>query len=421
MWAFGRRLLAGVGVLVGMTALTLLLTAVLLNAPTADLATLAGFLLISGGVTVSLGLGVYQLGLPRWMGSFRAKLSLVPILTAILVLCNVGFTAFLMFLSGHDLAILSVLLAFSLGISIFVAFAFSDSMARSVQDVVRGVREISVRSLSTRVLVSSKDEISELATAFNEMAERLEVSFARERALENSRKELISAASHDLRTPLASIQAMVDSINDGVVTDQETIRRYLRTTQSEVEKLSQLINDLFELSQLDSSVLELQMEEASLQDLLSDTLESMMPQAAARGVHLKGAIEGEVPPVVIDARRVQRVLYNLVQNSIRHTPQDGTIYIRARDADPEVQVEVSDTGEGIPEQELPRLFERFYRPDRSRSRSSGGAGLGLSIAKGIVEAHGGRIWVESTVGKGSIFRFTLPKSAAQRQQAATGR
>lgn len=159
--------------------------------------------------------------------------------------------------------------------------------------------------------------------------------------------------SHDLRTPLASIRAMIDSINDGVVTDQETIRRYLRTTQSEGEKLSQLITDLFELSQLDSGVLELHMEEASLQDLLSDTLESMTPQAAARGVQLRGAIEGELPRLVMDSRRVQRVLYNLVQNSIRYTPQDGTIYIRARDADSEVQVEVSDTGEGIPEKNCP--------------------------------------------------------------------
>ncbi len=416
MRTFGWRLLTSVGVLVSMTALTLLLTAILLNAPTADLVALGSFLLISGGVTVALGLMVSQFGLPRWMGSFSAKLALVPLLTAILVLGNVGFTAFLMFLSGHDLALLAVLLGFSLGMSIFVALALSDSTARSVREIVRGVREMSAGSLNTRVRVSSRDEIGELATAFNAMAERLEASFARERGLEKTRQELISAVSHDLRTPLASIQAMVDSINDGVVTDQQTIRRYLRATQSEVENLSQLITDLFELSQLGSGVLELHMETASLQDLLSDTLESMTPQAAARGVQLTGAIEGELPPVVMDARRVQRVLFNLIQNSIRHTPQDGTICIRARDAGPDVQVEVIDTGEGIPAQELPRLFERFYRPDRSRSRSSGGAGLGLSIAKGIVEAHGGRIWVESTVGKGSTFGFALPKAESGTRQ-----
>jgi signal transduction histidine kinase len=420
MRTFGWRLLIGAGTLSGMTVLTLLATDALLDAPASDLAALAGFLLISGGVTVALGLVVSQFGLPNWMGSFRVKLALVPVLTAILVLGIVGFMAFLMFLSSHDLVLLAVLLGFSLGISIFVAFAFSDSTARSVREIVRGVRQMSAGSLGTRVSMLSKDEIGELATAFNAMAERLEAGFARERALEKTRKELISAVSHDLRTPLASIRVMIDSINDGVVTDQETIRHYLHTTQLEVEKLSQLITDLFELSQLDSGVLELHMEEASLQDLISDTLESMRPQAAARGVHLLGAIDGELPTLMMDARRVQRVLYNLVQNAIRHTPQDGTISIHARDADPEVQVEVSDTGEGIPQQELPHLFDQLYRSDRSRSRSSGGAGLGLSIAKGIVEAHGGRIWVaESTVGKGSTFSFALPKSGVNRQQAAS--
>ena len=131
------------------------------------------------------------------------------------------------------------------------------------------------------------------------------------------------------------------------------------------------------------------MEAASLQDLISDTLESMSAQAAVHNLSLQGSLDGEITPVVMDTRRVQRVLYNLVQNSIRHTPPDGTIQIRARDVGAEVQVEVADTGEGIQEEDLPRLFEWSYRTDRSRSRESGGAGLGLSIARGIVEAHGG--------------------------------
>ena len=413
MKAFGYRLFLGLGILIGMTVLTLWLTYLLLVAPLADLMPLAGFLLISGGITVALGLAAARFGMPRRMGSFGVKLALVAVFTTVLMLGNVGFTALLMFLSGHDLALLAVLLGFSMGISIFVAFAFSESTAQSVREIVRGVREMSAGKLNTRVAVPAKDEIGELAAAFNAMAERLEASFVRERALEKTRKDLISAVSHDLRTPLASIRVMVDSINDGVVTDLETVKRYLKTTQSEVEKLSRLINDLFEVSQLDSGVLELHVERASLQDLLSDTLESMKPQAVAHGVRLDGSVEGELPPVIMDAPRVQRALYNLVQNAIRHTPQDGTIFIHARDADPEVEVEVVDTGEGIPEQDLTKVFERFYRADPSRSRASGGAGLGLSIAKSIIEAHGGRIWAESALGKGSTFRFTLPKSQAR--------
>ena len=155
--------------------------------------------------------------------------------------------------------------------------------------------------------------------------------------------------SHDLRTPLASIRAMVESINDGIVDDPETVRRYLRSTQTDVENLSQLINDLFELSQMDAGALELHLESSSLQDLISDTMESMSAQAAVHKLTLGGEVDENLSPVVMDAQRVQRVLYNLVQNAIRHTPPDGTIYLRAQDAGSEVQVDVVDTGEGIPE------------------------------------------------------------------------
>ena len=149
---------------------------------------------------------------------------------------------------------------------------------------------------------------------------------------------------------------------------------------------------------MDAGMLQLHVEDASVQDLISDTLESMSAQAVAREVSLQGGVHGEIAPVVMDTRRVQRVVYNLVQNSIRHTPPDGTIDISASDAGDEVQLVVSDTGDGVRDQDSERLFDRSYQGDPSRSRSSGGAGLGLSIAKRIVEAHGGRIWFESVVG-----------------------
>ena len=408
------KLAAAVLTLVGLTGFVLLLTIVLLDPPAGDLAALATFLTISGGLTVLLGLTAARLGLPRWGRSLRARLLLVSVLTATLALVNVGFTAMLMFLSTHDLALLAGLLGFSIGMSVFVATALSEPTVQSLRELVKAARRMSAGDRNTRVPVESDDEVGELAVAFNDMAERLESSFARERGLEQARKELTSAVSHDLRTPLASIRAIVESINDGVVTDPETVSQYMRTTLTEVENLSQLVNDLFEISQMDAGVLEIQMEAASLQDLISDTLESMSAQAATHDLNLHGSVDEELVPVVMDSRRVQRVLYNLVQNAIRHTPADGTIYIRAHDRGTEVQVEVTDTGEGIPEQELQRLFERSYRTDRSRSRVSGGTGLGLSIARGIVEAHGGRIWAESVAGKGSTFSFTLPKRPAQR-------
>ena len=407
------RLVLGIAIVTGMTAFVLLVVVALLQPSMGDLVALAGFLSISGGATVLLGLGTNRFGLTQRMPSLKARLALALMITATLALVNVAFTAVLMFLSPHDLALLAGLLIFSLGISIFVAFTLSEPTVHSIRELAEAVRKLSDDSLETRVSVRSRDEIGDLAAAFNTMAEKLRTSFYRERDLEMARKELVSAVSHDLRTPLASLRAMIESMNDGVVTDQETMERYVRISLTEVEHLSQLINDFFDLSQIDSGVLELHMEGASLQDLVSDTLESMSAQAKVHQLSLSGTANRMLPQVRMDTRRVQRVLYNLVQNAIRHTPPDGTIHIRTRDTGSEVQVEVSDTGEAIAKDELWRVFDWSYRTDSSRSRASGGAGLGLSIAKGIVEAHGGRIWAESVVGKGTSFRFTLPKVSTQ--------
>ena len=396
--------------LLSLVGIVLGLTVAILNPPGRDLAALAGFLMISGGATVGLGLAAAQYGLPPWFASTRGRLVLVSMVAAVLALANVGFTALLMFLSTHDLGVLAGLLAFSLGLSIFVAYALSESTGRRMREVLDSVHRINAGSLDTRVPLETRDEVGELAGALNAMVQRLQVSFERERDLENARRDLVGAVSHDLRTPLASIRAMIESINDGVVSDEAIIKRYLRTMQSEVENLSQLINDLFELSQIDAGVLELHTEAAFIQDLISDTLESMAVQAADRSLNLEGRADEALSPVLIDSHRVQRVLYNLVQNSLRHTPADGTICIQAVDAGAEVQVQVIDTGEGIPTEEKGKVFERAYGPGLSRSRDAGRAGIGLSIAKGIVEAHGGRIWFESELGHGSVFSFTLPKA-----------
>ena len=290
----GRYFALPAAVLLGLTGGVLVLTIGLLRPAAGDLAALSTFLLVCGGVTTLVGLAAARWGLPRQITSIRAKLMLMCLLTATLALVNVGFIAFLMFISRHDLALLAGLLGFSLGISIFVAFAFSQSITGSIHEVLAAVRAMNTGNLSTRAPVLSSDEVGELASEFNDMAERLEISFARERELEQARTELMRAVSHDLRTPLASIRAMVESINDGVVTDPETIARYLRSTQTEVENLSQLIDDLFDLAQMDAGVLELHLENSSLQDMISDTLESMSAQAASRQLTLKGTVDEEL-------------------------------------------------------------------------------------------------------------------------------
>jgi two-component system sensor histidine kinase SaeS len=302
-------------------------------------------------------------------------------------------------------------MAFSFGLGIFLSLSMAQVFHDSLSALLAHVRLFGAGKLDTRIELDTGDELQELASAFNMMAEQLEDAFAQQAQLERARRDLIASVSHDLRTPLATMRAVIESINDGVVEDPATVQRYLRTIQNEVTYLGRLIDDLFELSQIDSGLLKLRPEPANVADLVSDTLEALSQHASQRGLTLRGEVDDMLPEVVMDTPRMQRVLYNLVQNAVRHTPADGTIVIRAVDAGREVEVSVIDTGEGIEEHELPRIFERFYRVDKARSRDDGGSGLGLSIAKGIVELHGGRIWAKSARGEGAEFTFALPKGA----------
>lgn len=379
-----------------------------------ELLSLAGFLLISGGITLSLCMFVSRSGLPSWVHSIRTQLLLISTVVAVLVVVNIGFVAYLMFISTNDLGLLVGLIVFSLGLSIMAALYLSQPTARNINAVISAVRQINAGNLQANVPLTSGDEVRELAIAFNAMVQRLQESLSRERNLEHTRRDLIEAVSHDLRTPLTSIRAMIESINDGVVTDDATVKRYLLRVQSEIENLGQLVNDLFESSHIDAGLLELHTDSVFLQQLISDTVETMTAQAALRQLTLKGKIDKELPPVVIDPTRIQRVLSNLIQNAIRHTPANGSINISATDIGDVIQVQVTDTGEGIPAEDLTKVFERGYRSERSGSRQSGGTALGLSIAKGIIEAHGGRIWVYSEPDHGSVFSFTIPKATATR-------
>ena len=402
-------LLASVLALLILLLLVLALGAWLLRPSTSDFIALGLFLFFSGGLTLVLGwLGAHVRPIPPLRTIRRKLLFLITLVSALGVL-NVGFTAHLMFISTHDLALLSLLLVFSFGVSVCLARFVSLPFDTTIGALLEAVGQMRAGRLSTRVTVTSHDELERLGDAFNTMAADLEVAFGRQRELERSRRELIAAVSHDLRSPLASVRAMVESINDGVVTDEATVRRYHGRLQREVEYLSKLIDDLFELSQIDAGLIGLQLGWASLQDVISDTLESVSAQAAQHQLAVEGIVDETLPPLLMDTRRVQRVLYNLVQNALRHTPSDGTIRIKAQDAGSEVQIMVTDTGEGIPPEELPRIFEQFYRGDRARSRGDSGGGLGLTIAEGIIAAHGGRIWAHSVLGEGSTFVFTLPK------------
>jgi signal transduction histidine kinase len=268
--------------------------------------------------------------------------------------------------------------------------------------------EIAQGNLQARVPVIGSDEMAGLAHTFNEMATQLETAARKQRELGILRRDLVAWVGHDLRTPLASIRVIVEALADGVVQDSATVQRYLQTAQRDICSLSQLIDDLLEMAQLDAGGLQLERQPNSISDLISDTLESFSAQAERQGVRLEGSCAPGVDPVWIDAQQIGRVLANLVGNALRHTPAGGTVNVRASTTSEGAQIKVSDTGEGISADDLPHVFEQFYRDEKSRSRATGGAGLGLAIAKGIVEAHDGRIWVESKPGQGTHLCFTVP-------------
>ncbi len=284
-------------------------------------------------------------------------------------------------------------------------------MTDRIRVIDQAAQAIAGGNLEVRVPVQGRDELAGLANTFNTMAAQLQAAELKQRELEVLRRDLIAWVSHDLQTPLASIRAVVEAVADGVVEDPETIKRYLGNAQRDIRALSVLIDDLFQMAQIDAGGMSLNQEFTSLRDLISDTLESFSELAIRQAVTLEGHVEPGVDLVSMDTQRIGRVLNNLVGNALRYTPSGGKVQVRASPEPAGCLVEVIDTGEGIPPEDLSHVFERFYRSEKSRNRLTGGAGLGLAIAHGIVEAHGGQIGVESTLGLGTRFWFTLPQVA----------
>jgi signal transduction histidine kinase len=396
----------------GALAITLFFATALFGVPRADLPGVAMLLLgVGGGVGLAALLLLHPMVLAR-LGGVRGHLVGAGLVGSLLLLGMVLASARAMFISEHDRSILLTMLLFASLLAVGFSLYGAAPLARRVEQLRRGTARISGGDLGAKVPVEGRDELARLAQDFNRMAQDLAEATARERETEKARRDLIAAVSHDLRTPVASTRALIEAVADGVVEDPETQARYLASARSELEKLGRLIDDLFELSRIDAGALQLDLEEASLRDLISDTLSSFRHQAESKGVRLVGEVSDDVDPVLANPPRLQRVLYNLVSNALRHTPADGTIVLRAEPGEGVVQVEVSDTGEGIPPEDLSRVFERSFRGERSRARAGtgDGAGLGLAIARGLVEAHGGEITVESHPGRGSRFRFTVRRA-----------
>ncbi|MEX2426576.1 MAG: HAMP domain-containing sensor histidine kinase [Thermomicrobiaceae bacterium] len=371
-----------------------------------SMATLARTMLVSAVVAWAAGYAGLALSQRFRQAGLRAQLAIPVLAGTLTAFAGTLVTARLMLVTEQDLVLLSLLLLFAALISLPVAWWTAYALGERLNRIMRAAESMADGRLDTRVEVTGDDEIGRLAHSFNSMASQIEQAQERQAEVERARREMLVAVSHDLRTPLSSIRAMGEAILDGVVDTQEG-KQYVRQMMIETNNLSLLINDLFELSQIDVGSLKLQREPCDLRDLISDTINAMRVQAAQLNIDLQGK-DADTPQLVLaDSARMQRVLTNLVQNALQHTPSGGTVRIRVEDAGPKLRVTVSDNGDGIGPEELPFIFDSFYRGDGARS--DGGAGLGLTIARGIVERHGGEIWATSDPGSGMQISFAIPR------------
>lgn len=403
-----------IALLAGMIAallLAVLFVVANLKPPAQDVRLLVLFMSGSGAITVLLAYLLYRMGLLRWFRSLRWSLLMIVIIIAGLIILNVWVTAQLMFISQHDLVLTIALLVFAGMTALIFGFFVTSTITDRMQALSQAVERLAGGQFDTRLEAVGSDELANLIQTFNWMADSLQRLDHQKKMIEQTRRDLIAWVSHDLRTPLTSIRAMIEALADEVVTDPETMRRYIFTSRAELQQLSRLIDDLFELARLDAGFLDAHYDMSSLKDLISDVLSSMSPRAERRQVKLIGSVGDDLDPVYMAPDKIQRVLYNLIDNALQHTPPEGEVVIRAcRELD-QVRVEVHNTGSTIAPAHIGHVFESFYRGDSSRVRDDEGrrgAGLGLAIARGFVEAHRGEIWVESPANAGTTFGFTLP-------------
>ncbi|MEU6723517.1 HAMP domain-containing sensor histidine kinase [Nonomuraea wenchangensis] len=346
------------------------------------------------GLLVALG-GIWAMGRLRTR-SIGVMLAVVVVVAVAATLAGVVAIIAKMIIEGPVKDFVLSVVAVGGLVGLGVAFVLSKRVVRESRRLVAAVREPPFQAPQG------------LPAELQEIANTLEEAYARERALEGARRELVAWVSHDLRTPLAGMRAMAEALEDGVVSDPATVARYHGQIKLEVERLSAMVDDLFELSRIHAGALRLSRARVGLADLVADTVAGAEPLARAKGVLLTAEAADAAVPVEADAGALGRALGNLVVNAIRHTPSDRAVVLRAAVDDGMACLSVADCCGGIPEEDLPRVFEVAFRGESARTPTAdGGAGLGLAIAQGIVEAHDGVIGVVND-GPGCRFEIRLP-------------
>lgn len=321
-------------------------------------------------------------------------------------LLAVVVVARLMFVSDDDAILVSLIVAFTGLVAIVAAQTLAGGVLGDVEHLRDGLAAVGDGQRDVRITTSGGDELAELAAAANDMIRRLDEEERARSAAEEARRGLVAAVSHDLRTPMTSLRLLADAVSDELV-DGATRAEYLRRMTTHLGVLSALIDDLFELSRIEAGDIRWSMEQVRLDGLVEETVGAMRPHGEARGVVLVADVDRPLITSRANPEKLQRVLFNLIQNAIRHTPADGSVTVRGRAIGAGVEVEVADTGPGIRPDDRAHVFDTLYRGGEQATRAEAGAGLGLAIARAIVEAHGGRIWLADQ-DEGTCVRFTLP-------------
>ncbi|MCB0119029.1 MAG: HAMP domain-containing protein [Anaerolineales bacterium] len=288
--------------------------------------------------------------------------------------------------------------------ALLVSLFLSRRIVAPIHKLSEASQHIAEGNYEKRVDVNGSDEIGQLAMRFNQMASQLE-------EVESMRRKLIGDVTHELRTPLTSIKGYMEGLVDGVLpANAETFEQI----HHEADRLSRLVDDLQELSRVEAKAYSLDLHPVKVSNLVQTTVKRLSPQATAKRITLRSSLPADLEPILADEDRVTQVLVNLAANAIQYTPEDGEVLISASRHADEIYISVKDSGIGIPPEHIANLFTRFYRVDKSRSRNAGGgSGIGLTIARHLVEAHGGRIWAESAgEGQGSTFTFSMKMAAS---------
>jgi signal transduction histidine kinase len=370
------------------------------------LAHLAALIVPALAVTV-LATGLARMALGR--ASIRVSIAAVAVVGAAAGLANLAALAMLMIVSRPDATVVGVLLIYAAAAGVGAALALGSARAQAIGRLASVAQDLGKGHLSARAgALEAGPELEMLARTLDDMAGRLQDALTRERTIEARRRDLMTAISHDLRTPLSSLRAMVEAIDDEVVTDPPSLRRYTAEMRRSVIQLATMVDDLFELAQLEARVIDAETQRTTLEDVVLSAMAAVEFQAAEKHLALRADLGGHGDTAC--SPRLARVLQNLLANAVRHTPADGAVLIEASRWQTGLEVAVEDTGPGIDPEDLSRIFEPFYRADPARTGA--GAGLGLALAKRIAEALGGRLDVENKPQAGARFAIRIPPPAA---------